>query len=279
MKYIISLSLLMVLLGCQDAKKDKRDAALEAYKLIDADRADEAIVSLEEALKSDPSNYDYQVTLASAYAQKSGVRIADLPLIVKKIKAYEDKTDEKSLKKIIKNSKNEHEKKLFMMFLYIRKFQYFVQVFGVLPGLDKDQIVNLKQALRILDSVAELHDSERVLRMYYNVIYFKYILSHEFADTGRLFPESCTMNLNVLAQSMKKILNIVNSYVNDDTIINPSKKSIQLAHLADFEEALFTLRQTQNEISVNVDVLNQLNLILPPEVLEALRLNCLGKVI
>ncbi len=51
---------------------------VRAYRLIDAQRTDEAIALIEMALDKDPGNYEYKVVLASAYAHKAGFRIQRL---------------------------------------------------------------------------------------------------------------------------------------------------------------------------------------------------------
>jgi hypothetical protein len=69
-------------LSCARRPAREHDPVLQAYRLIDEQRTDEAIELLEGKLAEDPDNADYKVVLASAYAHKGGIKIQKLvPLI------------------------------------------------------------------------------------------------------------------------------------------------------------------------------------------------------
>jgi hypothetical protein len=78
--YLIKILMLVCIASCfgcgkKTNKNEQDEVVLKSYRLIDSDRADEAIELLENHLSKDSTNNTYKSVLASAYAHKGGVKI------------------------------------------------------------------------------------------------------------------------------------------------------------------------------------------------------------
>ena len=106
--YLSICSLLCLFsLGCSRHRAPET-TSVRAYRLIDAQRTDEAITLLEASLDKDPNNYDYKVILASAYAHKAGFRIQRLISVMDHIKEMSAIKDPEKLP--VQNLKDENTK-------------------------------------------------------------------------------------------------------------------------------------------------------------------------
>lgn len=85
---------LWILCSCGAQPKDQsinvktassEEIVLQAYKLIDLDRTQEAVHLLEESIKSKSQDYELRTTLASAYAHMAGINIQRLYPMINKV--------------------------------------------------------------------------------------------------------------------------------------------------------------------------------------------------
>lgn len=169
MKTLGLLSTLILMLGlaaCAKKAEPQIDRITEAYRLIDAQRDDEAIALLEKVLQDEPNNREAKVTLASAYAHKAGF----------KIQAFWGMVDSARRKEIatlkLEGNPNSAPAKFIM---YLRATLTFARAMENLPELDAKKYSYLEYGLGILDGIdpKEKKPSDHILSALYRLVIFK----------------------------------------------------------------------------------------------------------
>lgn len=212
----LKISLALILLqGCgRSHETQKQDVVLESYRLIDSQRTDEAIELLEDALKNDPENYDYQATLASAYAHKSGIKIQRLIPAVNQIS--KTKLDSDLINQIESNSPliSKIDKNILVFIGSISKISRYLQIFDSLPTIEKNQKIYLEQAIgKLNDLGGRIKPEDAIYRAALEIILFKHIFNEELLGQPLAVSEKETdtchvdlLKLNSTVSSLGKLL-------------------------------------------------------------------------
>ncbi|OQW51111.1 MAG: hypothetical protein A4S09_10430 [Proteobacteria bacterium SG_bin7] len=186
-------------MGCQPREKREADPILEAYRLIDEQRTDEAIALLENELRKNDSNIELRVVLASAYAHKGGIKIQKLFPVVNSI----DKIN-KSKEKLgdVSKQKNINEKTNTVLLnaanLMIRASR-FLDAYAAIPAADRKQVEYIRHAILLLSEISNtaLKPEDVLFRAILEIVLLKHILAENFI--GELSatddPKKCDLDI------------------------------------------------------------------------------------
>jgi hypothetical protein len=227
-KYALFILIGISLVGCADRKQDHRDdTVLNAYRLIDEKRDDEAIELLENALAKDPANYDYKAVLASAYAHKAGIKIQNLVPAVQK---------SSQLKKLNENAKAMSGETIgakvdsgaLVIASMLGKFSGVLETYAAVPTVDKNQSTYLIHAIYLLNSLGNRIKPEDVIyRAVLEIVLFKYYLAEgfigEFVEPKTKDEVSCRIDLGNVNDAIIKIGKLLIDIFNDVGFVNPKQ--------------------------------------------------------
>lgn len=228
MKRAFLCFIVLGILGCADKKQNQRDdTVLNAYRLIDENRNDEAIQLLETSLQDDPSNYDYKAVLSSAYAHKAGIRIQNLIPAVQK---------SSQLKKINENSKlgasdtlgGKIDSGALVIAGMLGKFSGVLETYASVPTVDKTQSTYLIHAIYLLNSLGTgIKPEDVIYRAVLEIVLFKYYLAEgfigEFVEPKVKDEVSCRLDLGNVNDSIIKIGKLLIDIFNDIGFANPKQ--------------------------------------------------------
>jgi hypothetical protein len=175
-KLIFSLSIILIsllsLVACgPKSKPQETDKILTAYRLIDEQRADEAIALMENALIEEPNQDQYKEVLASAYAHKAGIKIQTLaPAITQgqKIKSIKMAPQESS------GNSNQTVQNMASMFA---GFSSFFEVYAAIPLVDADHVAYLEQSIAVLNSLTKTKQENALYRAVLEIVLLKHYLA------------------------------------------------------------------------------------------------------
>lgn len=183
---------------------------LKADRLIDAHRTDEAIVFMEEQVRTHPENPDYVVTLASAYASKAGVRVQRLMKTIDIAKKYKPQ-----LKKRIESSPSLHEKDkktdlwIGQALRLLINFESYMRVYQSVPVIDQEHVVYLNQAISLLDGLgSKPRPSDALYRAILRILLVKSQLNGLFSTSSEIMVQtdtSCAINTQKINDRMTEI--------------------------------------------------------------------------
>lgn len=231
MKKLITASLLavacIVINACakNDTQNKKEDVVLKSYRLIDEQRTDEAIELLESELASDPDNYEYKITLASAYAHKGGMKVQKfVPAVSKadKMKDLKLSLEDVDDKASVSNQVNTTAINVARL---LTQFAQFFEVYAVIPVINSDQATYIKHAIYLLNETDDrLKPEDALYRAILGIIMFKHILAEgligEFVKPEG--SETCRFDLgnvnDTFVELGKTLIGVLNDigYANDD---------------------------------------------------------------
>lgn len=222
--------------GCGRNHRDQgRDPVLDAYKLIDADRDDEAILLLEGELSRMSFQPDHAgernrliVVLASAYAHKAGVKVQRFVKILNAGK-LSVKFD---LKAKVDGKMGRVE--AFDGFLgvfggYLRSLANTTAIYTAVPTVSEEQEKPLEHALGLLDGLdaENLRPSEALYRVVIRVVYLKrYLATRVFSDqtVGPEFEAAtCSINFEKISLAVAESGRLMVKMLNDMAIAQPKK--------------------------------------------------------
>lgn len=235
-KTALLLILLIGITACSDRNKNNSNLVVEAYRLIDKDRTDEAISLLEGELSEDPNNYQYKVVLASAYAHKGGVRVQKFVSLVNQstnLKQIKQRLKSKDTKKIVEL--NEIEKASHRISKFALKVadlliltSVFFEIYIAIPTITDEQVIYLKHAIDLLSSLdPNLKSEDALYRAVLRIILFKHIFNEnligEFMPPEEKTPQSCKLDLVIVNDAMVEMGKTLIGILDDLTIAHPKK--------------------------------------------------------
>lgn len=258
-KLIFAALFLVVSLG---ACGSKNEPVLNAYRLIDEHRTDEAIELLENALQENPDNAEYKAVLASAYAHKSGVRIQNLvPAInqTDKLKNISDKLPVVSNEKSASENVNTSARNVVVL---LSRFAYVFDAYSSIPVIEKTQANYLRHAIFLLNDIGSTIKPEDALyRAVLELVLFKHILAEniigEFKDSENKNQNSCRIDLGNVNDTIVQLGKLVIDIYNDIGITQPrqaeamKKSAAQVADLVS-NFTIFTTTVTAIDEAANI---------------------------
>lgn len=224
---VISIGILFT--GCSSVKQDKTmDPALEAYRLIDEQRTNEAIQLLEDSLDKHPDNAEYKVVLASAYAHKAGVRIQTLVPIFSqagKIKKANAQIKDADLNK--SNSERVNDGALAIANL-LTQYAGIFEAYTSIPFVNPELAIYLRQAIQLLNSIGPSIKSEDILyRVVLEVVLFKHIVAEgfigEFLEPKEKNSSTCRVDISRINDTVIKAGKLLIDIYGDIGLVDPKQ--------------------------------------------------------
>jgi hypothetical protein len=224
-RIVLSLILSVVAFaGCNKKKDVDQDVILRSYRLIDANRTEEAINLLEDELARHPDNRKAQLTLASAYAHAAGFKVQEIAGLVQSLKA-------EKLTKLNLNSNDLRRNPKSIA----SAFKYFSQVFtiyGDIPIIEKDKFPYLEQSLHILKLFEQASPTEAAYRSLIRILYIKYILNSALQNSmvDVVDKNECKMDLHKMNGAFITVAEEFHDLFADLAILSPAKSEKMLRH-------------------------------------------------
>lgn len=266
MKASLLFLLFVIALGLASACQEKRDSennpVLTAYRLIDEQRTDEAIETMEVELSKNPDNAEYKVVLASAYAHKSGIKIQKLVPVI----SQADRLSKLSQKIEAADKKKNLNKKVQSVAMdwsvLLRRFAAVLETYDTIPIMDEEQATYLRYAIYLLNDLGDkIKPEDVVYRMVLEVVLFKHLLESTLvgdvaaeAPTGDLGEKdalahetpSCRIDVGHLNDSVITLGKLLIDIFNDIGFVNPSQSAQMKALGAQTSQTVskFTLAST-----------------------------------
>ncbi len=236
-KYILSIVFIISCFGCNGKKQERRDdTVLNAYRLIDEDRNDEAIELLESALAGDPSNYQYTTVLASAYAHKAGVRIQNLVPVIQKSSELKKLTEDKLKTGLGETVSAKMNEGVLAIASTLIRFSSILETYASVPNISKTQSTYLIHSIYLLNSLGTKIQAEDIIyRVVLEVILFKYLLAEgfvgEFVEPKVKEEGSCRIDLGNVNDAIIRTGKLLVDIINDLGFANP-KQAEEMKRLA-----------------------------------------------
>jgi tetratricopeptide (TPR) repeat protein len=221
--FVLVLSTLLT--GC--ARKNKsEDTVLRAYRLIDAQRTDEAIELLEQKLNEDPKNYDYKVVLASAYAHKGGFKVQKLVQAVSQIKGIGDlaapkKHPEKGDSVTVRVDLAAEQ----LAFIF-SQVNGFLSTYRSVPSITNEDAVYLVHAIYLYSELNErIKPEDSLYRAALEIILFKHVLAEDFignfVEPKDKLTSACKLNIASINDNIVKVGKLLIDIFSDLAASNP----------------------------------------------------------
>lgn len=143
--------------SAKEAQSETDQVKIRAYRLIDSQRADEAILVLEKQLEITPNSTELKTVLASAYAHSAGVRMHQFLAVLSR---FQNKSNEISSLKVSTSKKQlateqrESEESLEKTLKILSQTQAIIQALNDLPTLSSADEVKLQYAIQILSELS-----------------------------------------------------------------------------------------------------------------------------
>ncbi|MBC7419857.1 MAG: hypothetical protein H7328_03930 [Bdellovibrio sp.] len=205
LKLIFTALLIIGLVGCGKSRnQDEEGVQLRAYRLIDDDRVDDAIslLTAEIGNRDEAANdgadlsqetTDLRVTLASAYAKKSGIRIYEIAnafQMGKQISNYKIQSTDF-------DPESNGEKLNGLSVLLITQLK-MMQTISIVPKIAQEKTKYLEIAIRILNSAPNLSPADLVYSAILKVILVRTML--ESAELKSFMPKVVKENGQCVAR-------------------------------------------------------------------------------
>jgi hypothetical protein len=215
-KLITAVIVFALSVSCNKREQSREESSLvAAYKMIDAQRTDEAIQLLEAELATlDPASPYYskvKVALGSAYAHKAGIKVQKFSKLLKVGKIdtkFKDarKTDTKK-KPTRAESADLYLKSVARM---ITGISNVAGAYTAIPNIKPEDEKYLIYSLKILDSVKieQLTQGDALYRAVIRIIYLKhYMSSRVFEDATAVDIDSktCEVNFDKISNTLHKL--------------------------------------------------------------------------
>ncbi len=226
--YFLLFVLFSLLLGCSQNNQKHEDVQLRAYRLIDDNNVDQAILLLIDEIKSRnaqaPNHKDntystkeLKVTLASAYMKKAGISIKEIAVsfqLAKNINSFrafnenEISKDEANASKNLKNIST-----LFATCLRL------AQAILIIPHVADQNIIYLKQATKVISSCPNLDPEDYIYSAIIKIILVRSMLESE--NHGDISPKIekqnkvCVTNLSDFRDYLTGMTPILSSAYQD----------------------------------------------------------------
>ncbi len=281
---IILIFLLNTITSCKlNSNENKQSSSrLTAYKLIDTDHADDAILMLEDELENNDQTFiersESLFTLSSAYASKAGIRIDTLiPLITelkqmfkiqKQLKESQNKIEEK--RRQVSASTNQTlgtDSDLIMesFSLLLTEQTLSLKIFSQVPIIQSQSLPYLTHSVRLLEELITYNP----LPQYgiYKVILQTILLKSkivEFQSDPEIEKKmsSCTLDIFKTSELIDIISENTIAIYSALSISNPSSREKNDISIINIIKSSQKIRETiiQNKMDkvLNLKVLNQI---------------------
>ena len=163
-------SLLLTLGACSPQKDSAavNDPLESSYRLMDQGKTNEALEKLEDLLKRD-SRPEIREALASAYAERAGIRISQFldvaasfqsgvansnegPLPQTRDRIYSDSPFGQMLARLQTSPEFANNSELRKMIMKLLEFDLWMQKLSALPVVQANQITDLNRAIKVLEN-------------------------------------------------------------------------------------------------------------------------------
>jgi len=215
-------------LSCQKKSGREEGSVERAYKLIDADREEEAIVLLEEEYNKDPKNKPIKVALASAYAKRAGItleafydllnyKVFSKPLGESGLSSELNSSGLKTNSAYSRQGKTVNEAtqsiaKIMGLALDAAKTFYY------LPNIDPERRLDLYQAIYHMNTLEDKTKGEHLYLAILKILELKFVLYNDilpsmFVQSNnkcRLDVESTKKGVHQLADILFSIIDNIN---------------------------------------------------------------------
>ncbi|MDZ4678688.1 MAG: hypothetical protein SGI74_14415 [Oligoflexia bacterium] len=217
-----------MLAGCSKKEDKKQNTVLEAYRLIDEQRTDEAIELLESAITKEPSNTEYKVVLASAYAHKGGIKVQKLVPIInhsEKLKKLGEKLPE--LNKAEAKSQRVNQAALNLSAVLVR-FAGFLEAYASVPLATPNQATYIRHAIYILNELGnKVKPEDALYRAVLEIVLLKHILAEnfvgEFLEPANKEETTCRIDLGNVNDAAITLGKLLIDILNDIGFSNPDQ--------------------------------------------------------
>jgi len=218
------LSVLLVT-GCGRPPKKAESPLTHAYRLIDANRDDEAIAYLSDLCNSKPGDHDCLVALASAYAHKSGMKVQKFVNVItmsKDLGALEF-TFDSSAGKGENTDRADHSLRSAASLL--AKLAQIMRVYTAVPTIKNDNIVYLDEAIRIMINLEHPRQVDALYRAVLRVLRLKHTFAEDVLGIGTeaKLGADCTLDLSVMSDNLKALGFDLLDILDDLELANPSR--------------------------------------------------------
>ena len=207
------LCALVLLSSCQRQEPKTETNIIRAYKLIDANRADEAIILLEDMSAKEPKNREILVALASANASFAGINVPSLyPAIDRAVlqetfKKLQQEVDALSALQSAGFYKplDGFTRHWTLMFKFLSSY---IDTFRDLPFIPASKSKFLFEAISILQSISDKTRGQALFSAVLRVLYLKRELTENLIPmvlTGNS-DETCKLNfksIGVIAEYLR----------------------------------------------------------------------------
>lgn len=272
---ILSTLTLTLLAGCAKSSNQKVESTqLRAYRLIDDNRTDDAISLLSAEIETKDNNSingldeskeatDLRVTLASAYAKKSGISIHEIAHAFemgKQISSFNAQSSQISSEKV---EPNENDRKLKDIASLLASQLKVIQTIAIIPKVQNEKLNYLAQAVRILNNTPNLGPADLIYSALLKIILVRTMLdSDEFKSIlPKVVKENhqCVAKLNDFRDHLTRASQILLSGYEDlgkampekkEEVMNSSKTIVDLtASVASINAAGIVLYSLSNSSS------------------------------
>jgi hypothetical protein len=242
--------------------KPQEDKLVTAYKLIDAQRDDEAILLLENEIAKTQVDSPYRrkltVVLASAYAHKAGFRVQNFVKVMQVSK--DNKIDFEAARTAFKSvDKAKQKTEAFDLFLgaigvFFRNINAVTAVYAAIPTIKPEHEQYLKFALDLLDSLGDknISQGDAMYRAVVRVIYIKnYLAVHagEVSDSD-IAVDNCQIDMAKITDKLTTLKTLGVATYTDLSLANPSKAKGYRSSSEKFANSMSSLTQVNNLASM-----------------------------
>lgn len=230
--------------SCAPAKKDENESpVLKAYRLIDENRTDEAIVLLEEKLAAEPENTEYKTTLASAYAHKGGFKVQKLVPVVNQAEKLEKIGGRLPDLQKPNTLSGQADVTAMAVAMLLNRFARVFDLYESIPLATRQQAVHLRYAISLLDELGpHLKSEDALYRAVLEVILLKHLLAEtlvgEMVEPIEISAETCQLDLNHINKALVDIGKLLIDILNDFALANPGQAEEMKKRASDVSRAV-----------------------------------------
>lgn len=194
-----------VIVGCGGSKHQQSESVLlRSYRLIDSGQPDDAIALLHDEIdardakaangqdQSGETN-ELRVTLASAYAQKAGITIREIA------ESYQlgKKIAQVKFKDIDASYRSEGDRKVTTMLNMVLIHFRTIETVTIVPKVPSDRLRYLEQAVKVLDSTAQLGQADLLYAAILKLVTVRSMLESD--NLKAVIPKSSDINKQCVA--------------------------------------------------------------------------------
>ncbi len=253
-KFSVLLLLVLALLASCAKQDSVQEAPLtRAYRLIDAQRDDEAIAYLEELIKDDPESNDNKVALASAYAHKAKIKVQKFAGILVDSKKMSDISDTFAATDPSKEMTFKVDDFANNLATLLLKYNKMLTVYAEIPSVADADEIYLEEAIFIMEAIEKPRQADGFYRSVLRAIQFKHLLATDLigsiSDTHQA-GAGCSLDLTVMNTSVIMLAHLLMNIYDDMAIATPSKAKDLTSQKSKIADKTFSLTLIVTGMSV-----------------------------